>query len=98
MTCQVILEIKVKPESVDAARAWFRSVLPDTRAYAGFVTLHITQNQDDPTDLMIVEQWDTRAAYEKYLAWRGERGDMNALGAMLAGEPKIGRASCRERV
>ena len=89
MTCQVILEIKVKPESVDAARAWFRSVLPDTRAYAGFVTLHITQNQDDPTDLMIVEQWDTRAAYEKYLAWRGERGDMVVFGDMMEGPPTI---------
>jgi quinol monooxygenase YgiN len=89
MTCQVILEIKVKPESIDATRKWFRSVLPDTRAYDGFVTLHMAQNQDNPAELMIVEQWDTRAAYEKYLAWRGERGDMNALGAMLAGEPRI---------
>ncbi len=89
MTCQVILEIKVKPESVDATRAWFRSVLPDTRAYDGFVTLHIAQNVDAPTELMIVEQWDTRAAYEKYLAWRGERGDMVALAGMLDGEPKI---------
>ena len=89
MTCQVILEIKVKPECVEPARAWFKSVLPDTRAFDGFVTLHMGQNQDDPTELMIVEQWDTRAAYEKYLAWRGERGDMNALGAMLAGEPRF---------
>ena len=89
MTCQVILEIKVKPESVEPARAWFRGLLPDTRAFDGCVTLHISQNQDDPTELMIVEQWDTRAAYEKYLAWRSERGDLNALGAMLIGEPKI---------
>ena len=38
---------------------------------------------------MIVEQWDTRAAYERYLAWRTDRGDLNALGAMPASEPRI---------
>ena len=89
MTCQVILEIKTKPDCVEKTRAWFRSVLADTRAFDGFVTLHIAQNQDDPTELMIVEQWDTRAAYEKYLAWRTERGDMGAIAALVAGEPKI---------
>ncbi len=89
MTCQVTLEIKTKPECLEQARAWFRANLPDTRAYAGCVNLHIAQNQDDPNELMIVELWDTRAAYEKYLGWRSERGDLNILGPMLAGEPKI---------
>jgi quinol monooxygenase YgiN len=89
MTCQVVLELKMKPDCVDKAREWFRSILPDTRGYAGFATLSVTQNQDDPTELMIVEQWDSRAAYEKYLGWRTERGDMEAVAAMVAAEPKI---------
>ncbi|MFT4582535.1 MAG: quinol monooxygenase YgiN [Gammaproteobacteria bacterium] len=89
MTCQVALELKTEPDCVDKARDWFTSILPDTRGFAGFVTLHIGQNQDDPTELLVVEQWDFREAYEKYLGWRTERGDMEAIAGMVATEPKI---------
>jgi quinol monooxygenase YgiN len=89
MTCQVVLEVKIKTDCVEKTRSWFREILPETRAFAGFVSLNATQNTDDPTDLMRVEQWDTREAYEKYLGWRTERGDMETIGAMVASEPKI---------
>ena len=89
MTCEVLLELKTKPDCVDKVRDRFRGILPDTRGFAGFVSLHIAQNQDDPTELVVVEQWDLREAYEKYLGWRTERGDMEAIGGMVAGEPKI---------
>jgi 16S rRNA C967 or C1407 C5-methylase (RsmB/RsmF family) len=56
MTCEVLLVVKTKPDCMDKVRDWFRSILPDTRGFAGFVSLHIAQNQDDPTELVIVEQ------------------------------------------
>ena len=89
MAIQAILEIQVKPDCVEKTRDWFRSILPDTRAFAGCVSILMVQNQDDPTDLMIVEQWDSREAYEKYVAWRSERGDLNAMGEMVAAEPRV---------
>ena len=51
--------------------------------------LDVARNQDDPAQFLIVEQWDTRADYEAYLAWRAERGDMEIFGAMMAGPPTI---------
>lgn len=89
MTTQVILEFRAKAHCIDQAKAWLRSVLPDTRSFNGFVTLHVVQNQDDPADIAIIEQWDTRQHYEKYLAWRGERGDMVVFGDMMEGPPTI---------
>ncbi len=89
MTTQVILEFRAKSDCIEKVRAWLKNVLPDTRSFAGCVTLHVTQNQDDPAAIMIVEQWDTRANYEAYLAWRTERGDMDAFGAMMDGPPSI---------
>jgi quinol monooxygenase YgiN len=89
MSCQVILEFSAKPDCVDKVRAWLKGVLPDTRSFPGCVTLHVIQNQEDPTGIMIVEQWDSRQDYEKYLAWRTERGDMVEFGAMMAGPPNI---------
>jgi quinol monooxygenase YgiN len=38
---------------------------------------------------VIVEQWDTRGHYEKYLAWRTESGVMDEFAAMMAGPPNI---------
>ncbi len=89
MSVQAILELKAKPDCVEKTRVWFREVLPDTRAFEGFVTLHMIQNQDDPTELLVIEQWDSRAAYEKYVAWRQERGDLNALAELVAAEPVV---------
>ena len=39
----------------------------------------MVQDMDDPAKMMIVEQWDSREQYEKYLAWRTERGDVEVL-------------------
>lgn len=89
MGCQVILEFRAVAGRVADAQAWLRSVLPDTRGFEGCETLHCIQNQDDPDVILIVEQWATRQHYERYLAWRAERGDMEVFGAMMAGPPTI---------
>lgn len=89
MTTQVILEFRAREGCIDKVRDWLRSVLPDTRGFEGCVTLHCVQNQEDPANILIVEQWDTRAHYEKYLTWRGARGDMEVFGAMMDGPPTI---------
>ena len=89
MSCQVILEFQAKPDCVEKVRDFLKAALPDTRAFDGCMTLHVVQNQEDPTGIVIIEQWETRPQYEKYLAWRTERGDMDTFGAMMAGEPNI---------
>ena len=44
---------------------------------------------DDPSNIVIVENWETRGHYEAYLKWREERGDLDKLGTMLEGAPSI---------
>jgi len=63
--------------------------LPDTRGYGGCVSIHLVQNQDVAQNIVIVEQWDTRQHYKKYLAWPIERGDIKILIGMVDGEPSI---------
>ena len=89
MTCQVILEFKAKQDSIEGVRTFFREILADTRAYEGCVGLNVTQNQDDPAEFVLVQQWDKRANYEAYLKWRMESGAMDAFTVMIDGEPKI---------
>lgn len=89
MTCTVLLEIKVKKEFVDGMGEGFKGLFPDTRSYDGCIELFVSQNQDDPQNFVIVETWESRQHYEKYFAWRTERGDIDNLGTMLEGEPSL---------
>ena len=89
MSTMVILELKVKPDAVQGLKEMLKAVLPDTRKYAGCQGVTFYSKQDEPTTIVAVEQWDTKAAYEKYLAWRTETGLMDKLGAALSGPPSI---------
>ena len=83
MACQVLLEATIKDGYHDRLRARFVELLPDTRSYDGCIYLYIVKDQDDPSKIIIVELWESRAHYEKYLAWRTESGVMDELATML---------------
>lgn len=89
MSVKVVLEFQAAADQVDAVKKFLRAVLPDTRAYEGFESLTVHQNDDDPTKFLVWEQWATRPHYETYLAWRQESGALGELANMLDGEPSI---------
>ena len=89
MTCQVILEFRVKQDCMERFQAWIRKILPDTRGYEGCVGLSVTQDQDDESAIAIIEQWNTRQHYEKYLQWRTDTGALSDLEEMIDGEPSF---------
>lgn len=89
MSVNVLLEVQSNLENIDELKATFKAILPDTRAYDGCINVQVIGNQDDPLNLILVETWETRQHYEKYLGWRGETGALDALGAMLSQPPSI---------
>lgn len=89
MSCMVLLEMQVKPECVSEMKALLKTILPDTRAFAGCRLMELYGNLDDAGDMVFHEHWDSRAHYERYLAWRGETGGAAAMMAMLAGPPRL---------
>lgn len=89
MSTFVLLEFETKPDKVEAVKDFLKSVLPDTRAYEGFESLVVHQNQEEPATFVMYEQWSTRPNYEAYLAWRTETGALNELVEMLARPPSI---------
>lgn len=79
MTCKVVLEIKVKPENVDDVLATISDQLPETRDYDGCIEVYAYQDQDDPTTIVAIHEWEKREQYEEYFEWRGKRGDLETL-------------------
>ncbi len=87
MSVSVILEATVKDK--DVFEAFLLKVLPATRSYEGCEGLTVHRNVDDTTNVVLIERWETRPHYEKYLAWRKETGLLDQLVALLEGPPNI---------
>ncbi len=79
MTCRVVLEMKAKPEHVDEMLESISEMIPATRDREGCIEVYIYQDQDDPTTLLAIQEWDTREHYEEYFEWRGQVGDLETL-------------------
>ncbi len=89
MTCTVLLELQVQADKVDTLKGVFKDILGDTRAYDGCIGVEVVDNQDDRSNMVLVEKWESRAKYEKYLGWREETGALEQLGSLLAAPPSI---------
>ena len=68
---------------------YFRQSLVDTRKFDGCIEVKLHSEEDSPTTVYMYEEWESKQAYERYLAWRGERGDMEKLMEFLGAEPVI---------
>ncbi len=89
MAVTVLLELNVKPESVQDTLNGLAQLLPETREFDGGIEVYAHQNQDDPTNIVAIEKWESRAHYEKYFAWRTKTGVIGQLGAWVAAPPTI---------
>jgi quinol monooxygenase YgiN len=81
------IHAQAQPDKVDTVKEFLRKVLPDTRVREGCEGVTVHQDQDDPTRLMILSSWATRAQYDSYFAWRVETGALAELGALVVGDP-----------
>ena len=88
MSTLVILEAIAKAESVRELENFLQRHIPDTRNYDGCHDITAYLNEDGRT-IVMVEHWDSKEHYQKYLAWREETGVLADLGVMLDGEPTI---------
>ena len=89
MSVMVLLETRIKSKEISNMKSYLDEILPDTRAYDGCQSLDVYFNTDDTGNMVMVEFWDSRAHYEKYLNWRTETGVLDKVGAMFSEPPII---------
>ncbi len=87
MPITVILELRLKPESVPAARELMRRALQDTRAFNGNLGTHVLVDQDDEAHWLIYELWETAEQDEAYRSFRAGEGRLTELPPLLAAPP-----------
>ena len=87
MPITVILELRLKPESVPAARDLMRRALQDTRAFDGNLGTEVLVDQDDEAHWLIYERWETVEHDEAYRNFRASEGRLADLPPLLAASP-----------
>ncbi len=89
MSVTVLLAVTAKPECRDALIEMFVQNFRQTRIYDGCIDVYMTVGDDDPNEILLVQQWASRPHYARYLAWRAETGVVDKLAAMADGEASI---------
>ena len=87
MPVTVILELRVKPESVREAQGVMRRALQDTRAFEGNLRTDVLVNEDDDAHWIIYELWESVEHDEAYRRFRAGEGRITELPPLLAAPP-----------
>ena len=87
MAVTVILELKVKPESVREARNVMGRALQDTRAFEGNIRTDVLVNEDDEAHWVIYELWESVEHDDAYRKFRAGAGKIAELPPLLAAPP-----------
>jgi quinol monooxygenase YgiN len=74
MAVTVLLELRVRPEAVAAARDVMGRALRETRAFDGNLRTDVLVDEDDEAHWMIYEVWETVEHDEAYRAFRAGEG------------------------
>ncbi len=89
MSIVATLELRLRPEKVEAAPAVLDEVLAETRAFAGNRGVEVLPDVEDPTRVTAFERWESLEHDAAYRAWRAGDGNRPALGALLAAPPVL---------
>ncbi|OBK51405.1 putative quinol monooxygenase [Mycobacterium kubicae] len=87
MPVTVILELKIKPDSVAAARDLMGRALQDTRAFDGNLRTDVLVDDTDEGHWLIYEVWESVEHDEAYRKFRAGEGRLTELPPLLAAPP-----------
>ncbi|HVW45766.1 MAG TPA: antibiotic biosynthesis monooxygenase family protein [Solirubrobacterales bacterium] len=89
MATTAILELRLKPDAVDAGLEVVHRILGETRAFDGCLGVTVVQDASDPARLVAIEEWESPEKDAAYREWRAGDGAMPDLAALLAGPPNL---------
>ena len=87
MPVTVILELKLKPDAVPAAREVMGRALKVTRAFEGNLGTDVLVDEDDEAHWVIYEVWESVEHDEAYRRFRATEGKITELPPLLAAPP-----------
>lgn len=74
MGINIITEFKAKEGQEGDLIELLRKLLPESLQHGGAEEISIRQNQDDPSDIISAQRWESRDTYVSYFQWRTDDG------------------------
>ena len=90
-TLRVIARVKARPGKVDELLSVLSSLIEPTRKEPGCISYNLFQNNQDPTDFALIEEWKNGVALESHLVTKHFKGALVKLPSLVAAEPDIQR-------
>ena len=90
-TLRVIARVKARPDKVNELRSVLSSLVEPTCKEPGCLSYKLLQNNEDPTDFTLIEEWQSNAALESHFATKHFKDAVAKLPNLVAAEPDIRR-------
>ncbi len=88
-TLRVIARVKARADKVDELRSVLSSLVEPTRKEPGCLSYNLLQNNEDPTDFTLVEEWESNKALESHLATKHFKDVQVKLSGLVAAKADI---------
>ena len=85
----VTVAFAVKPELANKFVDTLRGMFPVTRLRAGFRNIRLLKSKVDPSQFVLIEEWDEAQNFYDYAQFRTETGDTAELMVMTVGSPHV---------
>jgi heme oxygenase (mycobilin-producing) len=93
-----ILDLRIKPGSVETAPQIIHATLTGTRAFPGCLGATVLIDKDDPAHVVVCETWESIEHDRAYRAWRASPEGASRLGTILAAAPRLNLFTIAEGV
>jgi quinol monooxygenase YgiN len=90
-TLRVIVRLKARPDKVNDLKSVFRSLVESTCKEPGCLGYKFLQNNEDPTDFTLVEEWKNESALELHFATKHFKDASANMPNFLSAEPDVRR-------
>ena len=85
MSILILREGQIQPDKITEMKAYLLQIVPETRSYDGCQGVDVYYSMDNPGDMVVLQQWESRDHFEKYQQWREETGVFAKSVSMLTG-------------
>lgn len=91
VTVVAVLELHLRPDALHEGRQTLASVLSETSAFDGCLSIETLINREDETHLVVIERWKSSEHDAAYRLWRAGEGKRSDLGKALASRPTLSK-------
>jgi quinol monooxygenase YgiN len=88
---RVVARVKARPGTVNELLSVLNSMVEPTRKEPGCISYELLQNNEDPTDFTLIEEWQSDTALQSHFATKHFKEALTKMPNLIAAEPDIRR-------